>query len=104
MSPQQELNVKLLELKDLLSDMKALLEWQKLKVYENTHNPSLRLFFGDDAVHQLADKYALFLSVSTQISQCLKNQGRSVKRSQLAKELHKLCAQFYYLGTDVRVY
>ena len=45
---QEELAEKLMQLKDILSEMKALIEWWKLKAFENSHNPSTRLFFSDD--------------------------------------------------------
>jgi len=100
----KELQAKLSRLKDILSEMKALLEWQKLRVYETTHNPSIRLFFHNDTTQQLSNRYAQFLFIRSEIDRILKTTPYVVKHSAILKDLHALYAQFYYLGTDVRVY
>ena len=104
MYPQKELEVKLFQLKDILSEMKALLEWQKLKVFENTRNPSRQLFFSDDTPQQLSHYTCQFYSVSAEIELVLKANTHFAKRSSILKELNKRHCQLYYLGTDVRIY
>jgi len=101
---QKDLTGKILQLKDILSEMKALLEWQKLKVFEDTRNPSRQLLFSDDTSRQLSNQYNRFLSVSAEIDHILKTNTRLVKQSPIIKEYDKIYWQLYYLGTDVRVY
>ncbi|MHC4333331.1 MAG: hypothetical protein ACYSUV_06205 [Planctomycetota bacterium] len=104
MHVQKELSEKLIQLKDILSEMKALVEWWKLKAFENSRNPSARLFFSDDIQQQLSSKYGRFLLVSADIKRILQNKDCSCKKTQIIKELNKLYCQLHYLGTDVRVY
>ena len=101
---QKDLTGKFLQLKDILSEIKALLEWQKLKVFEDTRNPSRQLLFSDDTSRQLSNQYNRFLSVSAEIDHILKTNTRLVKQSPIIKEYDKIYWQLYYLGTDVRVY
>ena len=101
---QQELAEKLSQLKDILSEMKALIEWQKLRAFESSGNPSGQLLFSDNTPQQLSNKYGRFLSISTEIDHILKMNAHLVKQSSIIKELNKLHCQLYYLGTDVRVY
>lgn len=101
---QKDLTGKFLQLKDILSEIKALLEWQKLKAFENSCNPSRRLLFSDDTSRQLSNQYNRFLSVSAEIDHILKTNTRLVKQSPIIKEYDKIYWQLYYLGTDVRVY
>lgn len=104
MYPQKELEEKLFQLKNILSEMKALLEWQKLQIDENRRNPLRQLLFGDDTPQQLSNYYCQFLSVSAEMEHILKTNVHFTKRSSILKQLNKLHCQLYYLGTDVRVY
>ncbi|MDD5458118.1 MAG: hypothetical protein PHF37_01825 [Phycisphaerae bacterium] len=101
---EKELSEKLSQLKTILSEMKALLQWQKLKAFENSRNPSTRLVFSDDTPQQVSSNYSNFLSLSAQIDHILRTNHHIAKRVSIVKELDKLYCQLYYLGTDVRVY
>ena len=104
MHRQKELTEKLSWLKAILSEMKALIEWQKLKAFENSRNPSQRLLFSDDTPQQLTQRYGRFLSISAEINHMLKTNIHLTGRPSITKELKNLHCQLYYLGTDVRVY
>lgn len=104
MHTQQELTEKLSQLKGILSEMKALIEWQKLKAFENSRNSSSRLLFSNDTPQQLSNKYGRFLSVFTEIDHILNTNAHLVKQPSIIKELNTLHCQLHYLGTDVRVY
>lgn len=101
---QKELAKELVQLKDILSEMKALIEWRKLRAFENSFNPSTRLFSGDDTQQELSSKYSRFLSVSAEINHILQNTTCSPVKAQIIKELNKLYCQLHHLGTNVRVY
>ena len=101
---QKELTEKLSRLKEILSEMKALIEWQKLRVFENSRNPSRQLLFSNDTPQQLSNYYCQFLCTSAEIDYILKTNAHFAKRSLIIKEFHTLYCQLYYLGTDVRVY
>ena len=104
MQISQQLAEQILKLKNIGSDMKALIEWQKLKAFERTHNPSTNLFFHDDTRQQLFSLYNSFLAVFAKINDILKDNVHLLKYTLLTKELNRLYAEIYYLGTDVRVY
>jgi hypothetical protein len=44
----QQLAAKLAELKNILEDAKAILQWHKLRVFETSRNPSTKVFLQDD--------------------------------------------------------
>ena len=105
MKQQQQLVAKLAELKKILDDAKATLEWHKLKVFETSLNPSNKVFLQDDTIQQLEDKQMTFWSLSANIHTIMQSKTISGnKHSELKKEFTKICMQFYYLGSDVRVY
>jgi hypothetical protein len=101
---QKELAEKIVQLRHILSEMKALVEWWKLKAFENSHNPSTRFYFSDDTQQELSNKYSSFLSVSAEVHRTLQNKDCTPGKTQIIKELKTLYCQLYYLGTDVRVY
>ena len=100
----KQLSEKLSQLKDILSEMKTIIEWRKLKAFENSLHPTRRIIFSDDTGQQLMSKYSNFLSVCAEIDHILKTNGHIIRRSSIIKEFNKLYYEFYYLGTDVRVY
>ena len=105
MKQQQQLVAKLAELKKILEDAKATLEWHKLRVFETSLNPSNKVFLQDDTIQQLEDKQMTFWSLSANIHTIMQSKTISGnKHSELKKEFTKICMQFYYLGSDVRVY
>ena len=107
MNQNQQLIAQLIQLKNILDDAKAILEWHKLKVFEKNSNPSLKLFFQDDTFPQLIDKQAAFQMLWARTSTLLKDKTIKLsqdKRVEFQKELNKLSLQFFYLGSDVRVY
>ena len=105
MNQQQQLAAKLAELKNILDDAKATLQWHKLRVFETNLNPSNKVFLQDDTIQQLQDKQMTFWSISANIHATLQSKTISGnKHSELKKEFTKLCMQFYYFGSDVRVY
>jgi hypothetical protein len=105
MNQQQQLAAKLAELKKILNDAKATLQWHKLKVFETSLNPSTKVFLKDDTSCQFAEKQINFWSLSTDIHTTMQSKTISGnKYSEIKKEFTKLCMQFYYLGSDVRVY
>ncbi len=107
MNQEQRLVTQLSQLKDILEDAKAILEWHKLKVFEKNSNPSLTVFLQDDTFQQLTDKQAAFQMLWARTSMLLKDKtiklGRD-KKCEFQKELNKLSLQFFYLGSDVRIY
>ena len=107
MNQKQRLVTQLSQLQDILEDAKTILEWHKLKVFEKNSNPSSKVFFHDDTFQQLTDKQAGFQMLWGKTSMLL--QDKTIKLSQgkrykFQKELNKLSLQFYYLGSDVRIY
>jgi hypothetical protein len=107
MNQEQRLVTQLSQLKDILEDAKAILEWHKLKVFEKNSNPSLKVFFQDDTFQQLTDKQGAFQMLWARTSMLLKDKAIKLsqnKRYKFQKELNKLSLQFYYLGSDVRIY
>jgi len=105
MNQHQQLVTKLAELKKTLDDAKATLEWHKLRVFETNLNPSNKVFLRDDTIQQLGDKQMNFWTLSANIHATLQSKTISGnKHSELKKEFTKICMQFYYLGSDVRVY
>jgi hypothetical protein len=107
MNPNQQLAGQLNELKNIIEDAKAILEWHKLRISETNRNPSSRLFFQDDTLQQLIDKQAAFNTIWIQINLLLQDKTLPLSQNQrieFQKELRKLSLQFYYLGSDVRIY
>jgi len=107
MNQEQRLVTQLSQLKDILDDAKAILEWHKLKVFEKSSNPSLKVFLQDDTFHQLTDKQAAFQMLWARTSTLLKDKTIKLgqdKRIEFQKDLNKLSLQFFYLGSDVRIY
>jgi hypothetical protein len=105
MNQHQQLITKLAELRKILDDAKATLEWHKLRVFETNLNPSTNVFFRDDTIQQLKDKQINFWSLSADIHTTMQSKSISGnKYSEIKKEFTRLCMQFYYLGSDVRVY
>ena len=107
MNQNQQLTAQLIQLKNILDDAKAILEWHKLKVFEKNSNPSLKLFFQDDTFQQLTDKQAAFQMLWAKTSMLLHDKTINLsrgKRNEFQKELNKISLQYYYLGSDVRVY
>jgi hypothetical protein len=107
MNQAQQLTGQLNELKNIIEDAKAILEWHKLRISETNRNPSSRVFFQDDAFQQLTDKRAAFQSLWIQITLLLQDKTIPLSQNQrieFQKELRTLSLQFYYIGTDVRIY
>jgi len=105
MNQHQQLAAKLAELKKILEDAKTALQWHKLRVFETNLNPSNKVFLQDDTIQQLEDKQINFWSLSTDIHTTMQSKSISGnKYSEYKKEFTRLCMQFYYLGSDVRVY
>lgn len=105
MNHRQQLVAKLAELKKILDDAKATLEWHKLKIFETSLNPSTKVFLQDDTSQQFAEKQINFWSLSANIHTIMQSKTISGnKYSEYKKEFTRLCMQFYYLGSDVRVY
>jgi hypothetical protein len=107
MNQNRQLTAQLIQLKNILDDAKAILEWHKLKVFEKNSNPSLKLFFQDDTAQQLMDKQAVFQTAWIETTMLLQDKTINLsrdKRNEFQKELNKLYLQFYYLGSDVRIY
>ena len=105
MNQEQRLVTQLSQLKDILDDAKAILEWHKLKVFETNLNPSTKVFFRDDTSQQFAEKQINFWSLSADVHTTMQSKSISGnKYSEYKKEFTRLCMQFYYLGSDVRVY
>ena len=107
MNQEQRLVTQLSQLKDILDDAKAILEWHKLKVFEKSSNPSLKVFLQDDTFQQLTDKQAAFQTLWIKTTMLLQDETINLsqdERGKFQKELNKLSLQFYYLGSDVRIY
>jgi hypothetical protein len=107
MNQNQQLIAQLIQLKNILDDAKAILEWHKLKVFEKNSNPSLKVFFQDDTFQQLTDKQAAFQTTWIKTTLLLQDKTINIsqdERYEFQKELNKLSQQFYYLGSDVRIY
>jgi len=105
MNKEQRLVTQLSQIKNTLEDAKAILQWHKLRVFETSLNPSNKVFLQDDTIQQLEDKQMTFWSLSANIHTTLQSKTISGnKYSEYKKEFTRLCMQFYYLGSDVRVY
>ncbi len=107
MNKEQQLVTQLSQIKNILDDAKAILEWHKLKVFERNSNPSLNVFFQDDTFRQFTDKQAAFQLLWSETNMLLHDKTIKLsqdKRLEFRKELNKLFSQFFYLGSDVRVY
>lgn len=107
MSKKQQLAAQFVALKNILEDAKAILEWHKLKVFETKRNPSSEVFFRDDTVEQLIDKQAAFQTLWIQINILLQDKTMNLSKNEkikFQKELNKISMQFYYLGSNVRIY
>jgi hypothetical protein len=107
MNQIQQLTDHLIQLKDILNDAKAIIEWHKLKVFEKNSNPSLNVFFQDDTFQQITDKQAAFQLLWAETNMLLHDKAIKLsqdKRYEFRKELNKLSSQFFYLGSDVRIY
>ena len=107
MDQNQQLTAQLMQLKNILEDAKAILEWHKLKVFETNLNPSSKVFFQDDTFQQLTDKQAAFLLLWAETNMLLQDKAINLSQDEkykFQKELNKLSLQFYYLGSDVRIY
>ena len=107
MNQNRQLTAQLIQLKNIIKDEKAILEWHKLKVMEKNSNPSLREHFQDDTIQQLTDKQAAFQMLWAKTSMLLHDKTINLsrgKRYEFQKELNIISLQYYYLGSDVRVY
>ena len=107
MNQNQKLPAQLIKINNILEDAKAILEWHKLKVFETNLNPSSKVFLQDDTFQQLTDKQGAFQMLWARTSTLLKDKTIKLsqdKRIEFQKELNKLSLQFYYLGSDVRIY
>ena len=107
MNQEQRLVTQLSQLKDILEHAKAILEWHKLKVFEKSSNPSLKVFLQDNTFQQLTDKQGAFQMLWARTSTLLKDKTIKFsrdKKCEFQKELNKLSLQFFYLGSDVRIY
>jgi hypothetical protein len=107
MNHNQRLLAQMSQIKNILEDAKAILEWHKLKVFETNLNPPLEIFFQDDTFQQLKDKQAAFQMLWAKTNMLL--QDKTIKlcldeKYEFQKELNKLALQFFYLGSNVRIY
>jgi len=102
---EQDLQAAIVELKGILEDMKALLAWHKLKCFEATQRSSSNLIFYDTTLHDLNNKYSIFLLLASRIHTGVNNQ--TIPQSKLKiikKELTKIELQAFYLGSGIRFY
>jgi hypothetical protein len=107
MNQREQLTVQLERLREIIEDSKAILEWRKLKVFEANLNRTSRVFFQDDTFQQLMDKQVAFQTAWIEAIMLLQDKSVNMsqdERDKFLKELNKLYLQFYYLGTDVRIY
>jgi hypothetical protein len=107
MNQSQQLTAQLENLKRIIEDSKAIFEWHKLKIFETNLNSSSKLFFQDDTPQQLTDKQAAFQTTWIETTMLLQDKTINInqaERDKFLKELNKLSLQFYYLGSNVRVY
>ncbi len=102
-----ELQKSLRYLAELMDNMKALIEWQRLKQIEAYCNRGSSLRFYDSTGEQLFDKYNDFLFEASWLRKQLrryKNQIPPKEFQSMTSQLNKLLAKLYYLGTEVRIY
>ena len=95
------------QLENLHSQMKAVLEWKKVRNEEVGRNPSLRLPFYDTSVRELADLKSKFFFDSIRLRQVLEEQNAKLPDDhsrQLINKLTSLEQQVHYLGSNIRVY
>ena len=107
MNQIQQLTSQLIQLKNIIEEAKATLEWHKLRAFETNLNPSNKVFFQDDTFQQLTAKQIDFQMLWARTSMILHDKTVNLsldKKYEFQKELNKLSLQFYYLGSDVRVY
>jgi hypothetical protein len=107
MDATEQLTIQINGLKDIITKIKAILEWQKLSIFEKNLNPSSQFFFQEDTFQQFIDKQAAFQSLWMKTTILLHDTAISLsqnQRLQYFKELNKLYLQFHYLGSGVKVY
>ncbi len=107
MNQNRSVTAQLIQLKNIIEDAKAILEWHKFKVFEINLNPSSKVFFQDDTLQQLLDKQAAFQTIWINTTMLLQDKTINLSRDErgkFQKELNKLSLQFYYLGSNVRIY
>lgn len=95
------------QLEDLYSQMKAVLEWGKLKTEERNRNPSFRLFFHDSSMEEMLDLKSKFFSGSIQLRLDLLEKNKNLPKehkNQLINKLTTLEQKVYYLGSNVRIF
>lgn len=106
MDQSRQIAVQLEQLKRIIEDSKAIIEWHKLKIFETNLNPSSKVFFQNDTPQQLMDEQAAFQSAWIKTTMLLQDKKINISQSKIVKfqkELNKLSLQFYYLGSDVRI-
>ena len=102
---EKNLEAAIVELKSILEDMRALLEWHKLKQSETRQQSSSNLRFYDATIGDLNNKYSEFLLLASRIHTGVDNQN--IPQSTLMaieKQLTTIELQAYYLGSGVRIY
>jgi hypothetical protein len=107
MNQTQWLATQLSQLKQIIEDAKAILEWHKFRVFEINSNRSLKVFFHDDTFQQLTDKQAAFRMLWVRTNTLLQDKTINLsrdKRCEFQRQLNTLYLQFFYLGSDVRIY
>lgn len=93
MISKEELLYSLSKIKNILSDSKALLEWQKLKLFERNLNPSSKVIFHDNTYQELLSKYCSFMALCEQVYLALQDKNTNIskkERNLIRKELDKL--------------
>lgn len=95
------------QLENLHSQMKAVLEWKKLRMEEVYRNPSLKVPSYDTSLRQLVDLKSKFFFNSMRLREALldKNAASPDAHSrQLINKLTSLEQQVHYLGSNIRFY
>jgi hypothetical protein len=102
---KQALQPSLKELQGVLNDMKALLEWHKLKQFEAQQGPTSALRFHDTTWADLNNRYFSFLSLALQIHAAIAKKTADGNRfNNIKKQLTKIELQAYFLGSGIRFY
>ena len=93
------------ELHDLVEQMKAALQWQKLKLMEQSRLHLSSLYFPDTTAQQVMDLRSRFHSVAFRLHQFLNKEDiPESTKNKILKKLSRLELEQQYLGSGIRFY
>ena len=101
----RELQAAIIELNNILEEMKTLLQWHKLKRFEATQISVSNFMFQDTTFMDLNTKYSQLQFRIYQIHNEIKDSNIPKNKIKTAKkEITKIELQAFYLGSGIRFY